>query len=90
VFTRFLATRAAAVATKNSGRMTPNGNSGITWYWFGCPYSSSDVTVFPTVFSALIMYVMFVPCGNAGIVPFQVSPSMFVISIVTHVPLPSL
>ena len=88
-FIRFLATMTDAVATRNSGRTIHNGNSGNTWYWFGWPYNSSVVTVFPALSSVLIVYVTFVPCGNAGIVPFQTFSSIFVISVSVHVPLPT-
>ena len=42
----FLNTTANDVEIKDSGRIIRARNFGSTWYWFGCPYRSSDVIVF--------------------------------------------
>jgi hypothetical protein len=49
----FLNTTANDVEVKDSGRIIRVRNSGGTWYWFGCPYSSSVVIVFPIMSTSL-------------------------------------
>ena len=74
---------AATVAIKDNEIIASTVNSGITGYWYVYPISSV-LMAFPTLSSAVMAYVTFVPAGNAGIVAVQMLSSMFVIGMAVH------